>query len=91
MKAFFDTIDHDLMMQAIDKHVSEKWIRLYIRRWLDSPVELVKESCKNPAVSALKVVSQTARYIASNHSKDKANKPGYCMAVKITGAAVLEQ
>ncbi len=40
MKAFFDTIDHDLMMRAVEKHVSEKWIRLYIRRWLESPVEL---------------------------------------------------
>jgi RNA-directed DNA polymerase len=40
MKAFFDTIDHDLMMRAVEKHVPEKWIRLYIRRWLESPVEL---------------------------------------------------
>jgi group II intron reverse transcriptase/maturase len=40
MKAFFDTIDHDLMMRAVDKHVPEKWIRLYIRRWLESPVKL---------------------------------------------------
>jgi len=40
MKAFFDTIDHDLMMRAVDKHVSEKWIRLYILRWLESPVEM---------------------------------------------------
>jgi len=40
MKAFFDTINHDLMMRAVDKHVPEKWIRLYIRRWLESPVKL---------------------------------------------------
>ncbi len=40
MKAFFDTIDHDLMMRAVEKHVPEKWIRLYIRRWLKSSVEL---------------------------------------------------
>jgi len=41
MKAFFDTLDHELMMRAIEKHVTEKWIRLYILRWLESPVELV--------------------------------------------------
>lgn len=40
IKAFFDTIDHDLMMRAVEKHVPEKWIRLYIRRWLVSPVKL---------------------------------------------------
>lgn len=40
IKAFFDTIDHDLMMRAVEKHVPEAWIRLYIRRWLESPVEL---------------------------------------------------
>ncbi|NOU42215.1 MAG: group II intron reverse transcriptase/maturase [Methyloglobulus sp.] len=42
MKAFFDTIDHDLMMRAVEKHVPEKWIRLYIRRWLESPVALAE-------------------------------------------------
>ena len=42
MKAFFDTIDHDLMMRAIEKHVPEKWIRLYIQRWMKSPVELAE-------------------------------------------------
>jgi RNA-directed DNA polymerase len=39
MKAFFDTIDHDLMMKAVNKHVNEPWLRLYIRRWLEAPVQ----------------------------------------------------
>ena len=38
MKAFFDTIDHDLLMKAVEKHVPEPWICLYIRRWLKAPV-----------------------------------------------------
>ncbi|SEM21523.1 group II intron reverse transcriptase/maturase [Halomonas daqiaonensis] len=38
MKAFFDTIDHDLLMKAVEKHVPESWIRLYILRWLKAPV-----------------------------------------------------
>ncbi|MFC3122810.1 group II intron reverse transcriptase/maturase [Agaribacter flavus] len=38
MKAFFDTIDHDLMMKAVEKHVQEPWLRLYIKRWLEAPV-----------------------------------------------------
>jgi len=39
-KAFFDSINHNLMMRAVEKQVPEKWIRLYIRRWLESPMEL---------------------------------------------------
>lgn len=41
MKAFFDSIDHELMMRAVEKHVPEKWVRLYIERWLKCPVEKV--------------------------------------------------
>ena len=40
IRAFFDTIDHELMMRAVNKHVPEKWIRLYIERWLKCEVEL---------------------------------------------------
>lgn len=39
IKGFFDSIDHDLLMRAVDLHVKEPWIRLYVRRWLQSPVE----------------------------------------------------
>ena len=36
---FFDTIDHGLLMKAVQKHVSEKWILLYIERWLKAPYQ----------------------------------------------------
>jgi len=39
---FFDTIDHDLLMRAVRCHVSEKWILMYIERWLKVPYETVK-------------------------------------------------
>jgi retron-type reverse transcriptase len=57
MKAFFDTIDHDLMMRAIEKHVPEQWIRLYIRRagW-KVQWNWRKEGCKNAAVAPRKGV-----------------------------------
>lgn len=38
IKGFFDNIDHNKMMLAIEKHVPERWVRLYIARWLTSPV-----------------------------------------------------
>lgn len=39
IKGFFDTIDHDLLMSAVEKHIKVKWQRLYIRRWLQTPVQ----------------------------------------------------
>ncbi|QPN71491.1 group II intron reverse transcriptase/maturase [Synechococcus sp. CBW1108] len=40
IKGFFDSIDHDLLMRAIQFHTSERWVVLYLRRWLEAPVEL---------------------------------------------------
>src|ERR1700747_2159538 len=37
IKGFFDNIDHELMMRAVRKHAKEKWIVLYIERWLKVP------------------------------------------------------
>jgi hypothetical protein len=39
IKGFFDNIPHDLMMRAVRKHAAEKWVALYIERWL-SPLAL---------------------------------------------------
>ena len=39
IKGFFDTIDHDLLMLAVNKHVQDKWMKLYIERWLKAPVQ----------------------------------------------------
>lgn len=39
IQKFFDTIDHELMMKAVEKHCDEKWMILYIRRWLTCPVQ----------------------------------------------------
>lgn len=37
IKGFFDNIDHELMMKAVDFHKPPAWIRLYIERWLKTP------------------------------------------------------
>jgi RNA-directed DNA polymerase len=31
---FFDEIDHDLMLRAVEAMLPEKWIRMYVQRWL---------------------------------------------------------
>ncbi len=37
IRNFFDSIDHELLMKAVRKHTDEKWILLYIERWLKAP------------------------------------------------------
>lgn len=39
---FFDTINHELLMKAIRKHTEEKWVLLYIERWLKVPNQTSK-------------------------------------------------
>ena len=39
IKGFFANIDHDRMMKAVRKHVNERWIVLYMERWLKAPAQ----------------------------------------------------
>lgn len=39
IKGFFDNLDHELMMKAVRFHTEEKWIHLYVERWLKAPVQ----------------------------------------------------
>jgi RNA-directed DNA polymerase len=39
IKGFFDNIPHDLLLRAVKKHAKDKWIVLYIERWLTAPVQ----------------------------------------------------
>jgi len=40
IKAFFDEIDHELLMRAVRKHTDCRWLLLYIKRWLKAPAQL---------------------------------------------------
>ena len=39
IQKFFDTIDHELMLKAVEKHSPERWMTIYIKRWLKAPVQ----------------------------------------------------
>lgn len=39
IKGFFDNLDHTLMMKAVRFHTEEKWIHLYVERWLKAPIQ----------------------------------------------------
>lgn len=39
IKGFFDNLDHELLMKVVRRHTEEKWILLYIERWLKMPAQ----------------------------------------------------
>jgi len=39
IRAFFDSIPHDLVERAVVHHTDLPWVRLYIARWLRAPVQ----------------------------------------------------
>jgi group II intron reverse transcriptase/maturase len=40
IQEFFENVDHELLYKALAVHVAESWVMLYIRRWLEAPVQL---------------------------------------------------
>jgi group II intron reverse transcriptase/maturase len=39
--AFFDSVPHDLMLRAVAHHTDERWVLLYIERWLRAPMQML--------------------------------------------------
>jgi len=40
VQKFFDSVDHDLMVKAVEGNTNQKWVVLYVRRWLKAPMQL---------------------------------------------------
>ena len=38
IKGFFDNIDHELLMKAVNHYCNEKWVLMYVERWLKAGV-----------------------------------------------------
>lgn len=36
---FFDEIDHELMLKAVTHVMDEKWVKMYVERWLQMPIQ----------------------------------------------------
>jgi RNA-directed DNA polymerase len=41
VRAFFDSVDHDLMVKAVERHLTAdtRWVLLYVKRWLVAPLQ----------------------------------------------------
>jgi len=40
IRAYFDSISHELLLRAVRKHTDCAWVLLYIERWMNTPVQL---------------------------------------------------
>lgn len=47
IKGFFDNLDHDLVMRAVNHHIETPWVLLYVKRWLEAPVQGEGETARN--------------------------------------------
>jgi RNA-directed DNA polymerase len=48
IKGFFDNIDHELLLKAVSHYTDRKHIHLYVKRWLNAPVQLPDNTIKHP-------------------------------------------
>lgn len=39
IRAFFDTVPWDLVLKAVAHHTDQRWIQLYVERWLKAPLQ----------------------------------------------------
>jgi RNA-directed DNA polymerase len=39
IKAFFDSVPWDLILKAVEHHTDQRWVLLYVRRWLAAPIQ----------------------------------------------------
>ena len=39
IQGFFDNLDHDLVLRAVAHHTDQRWILLYVQRWLTAPLQ----------------------------------------------------
>ncbi len=40
IRAFFDSVPHDLLLKAVAHHTRQRWVLLYIDRWLKAPMQM---------------------------------------------------
>jgi RNA-directed DNA polymerase len=83
IRGLFDNIRHDLLEKALSKHVTEKWILLYVRRWLRAPMrfsdntQILREKgtpqggCVSPVLSNLFLHYVFDAWMTRNHPRLK--------------------
>jgi RNA-directed DNA polymerase len=61
IRKFFDSLDHQLVVKAVEANTDQKWVVLYVKRWLKAPLQLPdgtlqERDCGTPQGSAVSPV-----------------------------------
>jgi RNA-directed DNA polymerase len=40
IQSFFDTVPHEEILLAVEKHTDRRWVLLYVQRWLTAPMQM---------------------------------------------------
>ncbi len=75
IQAFFDSVPHELVLRAVAHHTDQRWIVLYVERWLKAPLQredgsLVERDRGTPQGSAISPL------LASSSTPAASAKPG---------------
>lgn len=79
IKGFFDNLSHEWMMKMVNHHTQEKWVALYIERWLKAGIEqedgsIVERTKGTPQGG---VISPLLANLYLHHSFDKWMEKNY--------------
>jgi retron-type reverse transcriptase len=39
IRSFFSSVDHELILKAVQRHTGLRWVLLYVERWLKAPLQ----------------------------------------------------
>lgn len=62
IKGLFDNIDHELLMKAVRLRTKNKYILLYVERWIKAPLELPDGTIRNRDKGTPQAASSRQRY-----------------------------
>jgi hypothetical protein len=73
IRKFFDTVPWDLVLKAVARHTDQRWIVLYVQRWLKAPLQradgsLVERDRGTPQGSAMTAPTQSRTSSSSGFS-----------------------
>ena len=53
IEKFFDSLDHDLVVRTVEANTSQKWVLLYVKRWLKAPLQMPDGTLRDPDLRRL--------------------------------------
>jgi len=73
IKGFFDNISHEIMLRLLQEHTQDKWVLMYVERWLKAGVEQEDKSiiAREKGTPQGGVISPLLSNIYLHHAFDK--------------------